>query len=128
MRIVIALLLVFHGVAHLVGFVVPWRLASLPDAPRGTTILAGAVDVGETGIRAVGLGWLALAVAFAVLAAGLLQGATWWYPATLVVITASAVFCAIGWPEARIGLWVNAALLALVIVGARLGWFAMAAS
>jgi len=126
MRIVLAILLVLHGAAHLVGFVVPWRLASLPDAPRGTTIFAGAVDVGDAGIRAVGVGWLLLAIAFVVVAAGLLQGAPWWYPAALVVLTASAVFCVVGWPAARIGLWVNAGVIALVIIGARLGWFAAA--
>lgn len=126
MRFALAILLVLHGAAHLVGFAVPWRLASLPDAPRGTTILAGAVDVGETGIRAVGLGWLVLAVGFVVVAAGVLQGAAWWYPLALAVLLASAVFCVVGLPAARIGLWVNAAIVALVIIGTRLGWFAVA--
>lgn len=126
MRFALAILLVLHGAAHLVGFVVPWRLASLPDAPRGTTILAGAVDVGETGIRAVGIGWLVLAIAFVAVAAGLLQGAPWWYPAALVVLVASSAFCVVGLPAARIGLWVNAVLVALVIISARLDWFTMA--
>lgn len=124
MRLVLAILFVLHGAAHLVGFVVPWRLASLPDAPRGTTILGGAADVGEAGMRALGIGWLLLTIAFVALAAGLLQDAAWWYPAALAVLGVSAVFCVVGWPAARIGLWVNAALVALVIVGTRLGWFA----
>jgi hypothetical protein len=33
MRIVAALVLLVHGVSHLVGFVVPWRLATLPEVP-----------------------------------------------------------------------------------------------
>jgi hypothetical protein len=46
MRFVAALVLIVHGVAHLVGFVVPWRLATLPEVPYRSTILGGRLEVG----------------------------------------------------------------------------------
>lgn len=122
MRFALAILMALHGVAHLVGFAVPWRLVENEDMPRGTTLLAGLVDVGEEGIRMVGLLWLALAVAF--FAASF---ATWtarpsWVSLTVAVAGTSLLFSAVGWPAARIGVFVNAAILLLVGAGLRLGW------
>jgi hypothetical protein len=65
MRLMLAALLIGHGVAHIVGFVVPWN-------------------------------WSTRMAVFALLAL-------------------SSAFCVIGWPEARIGLIVNAALLAALL-------------
>ena len=45
MRFVLALLLVAHGVAHLVGFVASWKLATLAELPYKTTVFSGRVDV-----------------------------------------------------------------------------------
>jgi hypothetical protein len=36
MRFALAALLIVHGVAHLVGFVVPWRLVASPEVPCRT--------------------------------------------------------------------------------------------
>jgi hypothetical protein len=47
MRIVLALLLLAHGVAHLPGFLVSWQLRSFPEMPYRTAFLGGSVDVGE---------------------------------------------------------------------------------
>ena len=41
MQIVIGIVLIAHGVAHLVGFVVPWRIATFEDNPYKITVLAG---------------------------------------------------------------------------------------
>ena len=46
MRSLFALLLIAHGIAHLVGFVVPFGLMSNPDLAERTTVLGGALDVG----------------------------------------------------------------------------------
>lgn len=103
--------LLVHGFAHLVGFVVPWRLAELEEAPYATTLLGERVDVGDHGIRAVGAVWLALAIAFAVAAVGLWGGLAWWRPLTLVAASISLAFSVLGWPEAKIGIPVNVAIL-----------------
>jgi hypothetical protein len=66
MRFALSALLIAHGVAHLVGFVVPWKLLSTAEVPYRTTILGGMMFV-------------------------------------------------VGWPEARIGIIVNAVLLATLL-------------
>ena len=58
LRWALALLLVGHGLAHLPGFLVAWRLRELPMLPYTTTILGGHFDVGALGARLLGLGWL----------------------------------------------------------------------
>ena len=68
MRFVLALLLVAHGVAHLVGFVSSWKLATLAELPYKTTVFSGRVDVGDAGIRMMGALWLLAALAFLVAA------------------------------------------------------------
>lgn len=50
-RIVVPILLIGHGLVHLLGFVVPWQLATLEEMPYKTTLLAGTLDVGAVGIR-----------------------------------------------------------------------------
>jgi len=61
MRILGGLFLGIHGFAHLVGFVVPWKLRVPPDAPYKTTLLAGRIDIGDAAMRGMGLWWLATA-------------------------------------------------------------------
>ncbi|MCC6998181.1 MAG: hypothetical protein IT370_26435 [Deltaproteobacteria bacterium] len=126
MRIPIALLLFAHGIAHVVGFLAAFRLGKAP-IPYKTTIFAGHVDVGDGGVRALGVLWLAAAVAFAAAAVAALARAPWWPSAALGLAIGSLGMCMVGWPDARIGLAVNAALIALMIVGARAGWFQLAA-
>lgn len=75
---VLAVILLAHGVAHVVGFVVAWRILTLPEVPYHTTILAGSIEVGTGGIRAVGLAWLVTALAFAAVAVALLLQLAWW--------------------------------------------------
>ncbi len=66
MRLALSALLMAHGGAHLVGFVVPWKLLSTAEVPYRTTILGGMMFI-------------------------------------------------VGWPEARIGIIVNAVLLATLL-------------
>jgi len=117
LRFVLAVILIAHGFAHLVGFVVPWRIATLDQMPYATAVLAGSVDIGHVGIRIVGIHWLATALAFAVCSIGILTRQAWWVPATAWASAFSLVLCVIGWPDARIGVFVNLALLALSLLG-----------
>ena len=40
-RILVMIVLIVHGLIHLIGFVVPWRLATIEDFAYTTTLLAG---------------------------------------------------------------------------------------
>jgi hypothetical protein len=120
MRFALAAILGAHGLAHLVGFVSSWRLATLPELPYKTTTFAGRFDLGDAGIRVVGVLWLLVAVAFLGSAMAVAAEAHWAPRLTLVVVVASAILCAAGWPDSHIGLAVNVALAGLVLIGAHL--------
>lgn len=104
-----ALFLLAHGFAHLVGFLGSWRLGEFADAPYTTEILNGAVDVGDAGIRAIGLLWIAGAAGFAAAAVAWLRGR---HAVVAAVAIASLALCVVGLPNAIVGVWVNVGILA----------------
>jgi len=114
--------LLVHGFAHLAGFLIPWRISALQDMPYKTTILAKSVDVGDLGIRIVGILWLVAALAFAVTAGGLLTRASWWLPVAVVITVFSFLLCIVDWPEARIGAFVNIGIAVCLMVGRHMEW------
>ena len=116
MRLVLAALMALHGVAHLVGFAGAWQLAPAKEIPYKTTIFAGHVQVGDTGIRVLGILWLFAALAFIVAAGGAVWSTQWWARAALAVTSVSLVMTIVEWPEARIGLIVNLAILATLFL------------
>ena len=120
MRFVLAFFLLAHGVAHLVGFVSSWKLATLAELPYKTTVFSGRVDVGDAGIRVMGALWLLAALAFLVAAIAVATDAGWAVRFTLAGIIASLMLCVVGWPDARIGVAVNVGLVLLLAIGARL--------
>lgn len=122
MRIALAVLMLLHGVAHLPGFVGSWRLAALEGMPYKTTLLAGRVDVGDVGIRVVGVVWLLAALGFILTAIGAFTDRSWWMAALMGVALASLGLSVLEWPLARIGVAVNLAILAALLAGQRLGW------
>jgi hypothetical protein len=116
-------LLVGHGIAHVVGFVVPWKLITSTEVPYKTTVLAGALDVGPAGVRIIGLIWLLVSIAFISLATGLQQHASWWYRDAFATAAVSLALCALGWPESRPGVVANVALLGILVAAGLLGWY-----
>ncbi|MCC7241179.1 MAG: ABC transporter permease [Acidobacteria bacterium] len=118
MRIAAAIVMFVHGVAHLPGFLVSFRLASLAELPYKTTILAGRLNLGDRGIQVMGLMWAALAIGFALASVGLLFRLPWWGAAAWAATAMSLILCVLGWPEARIGALVNLALGAWLLWGA----------
>ncbi len=122
MHIALAVILFGHGFAHLVGFVVPWRIATLKEMPYKTTVFSDLVNVGDLGIRVIGILWLIAALAFAVSSIGVLSRLPWWLPVTLSVAVFSFFLCIIGWPDTRFGLFINIALIAFLLVNKQSGW------
>ena len=120
MRFVLAFFLLAHAVAHLVGFVSSWKLATLAELPYKTTVFAGRMDVGDAGIRVLGVLWLLTALAFLVAASAVATATDWAGRFMLAVVIASLMLCVVGWPDARIGVAVNVGLVLLLAIGARL--------
>src|SRR5215217_8220671 len=103
MRIALAVLMTFHGLAHLPGFAGSWRLATFPDLPYHTRLLDGRIDVGDGGMRLVGILWLLTALGFVVAAAAAARNEGWWAGAAFVVTLLSLALCALEWPATRVG-------------------------
>ena len=110
MYVVLAVFLLLHGVAHLVGFAGPWGLSSR-IAPQ-TALLDGRLAIGPGGMRAVGVFWLITGAAFAVAAAGALRHNTWWPSLTLTVAVVSLILSIFGLPEAKLGIAINVFIIA----------------
>ena len=120
MRFVLAFILAIHGVAHVVGFVSSWKLATFAELPYETTIFSDRFDLGETGIRALGVLWLLVAVAFLAVGIAAAAGTEWSRRFLLGVVMASLILCMTAWPDARLGVVVNVGLLLLLVIGGRL--------
>ena len=124
MRTALAILFVLHGIAHGVGFAVPWGLVEVEETAYSTTLLAGKLDVGDPGIRLVGVLWLVTGVAFVAAGAGVLMMKSWWLGVATTVALASLLLSILGWPEARIGVGLNVVIIA-VLLGIHFGWWSV---
>ena len=113
-RRIAAILLTLHGVIHLIGFVTPWRIATLEGFAYRTTVLNGALDVGDAGVRVVGLVWLCLTPGFLAAGCGVWRGERWAAGLTGVLAVVSLVVCLLGLPETFAGIAINVVILAVV--------------
>ena len=113
MRIAIAIFLALHGFAHVAGFAGSFGLAE--SMPYRTTVLGGIVDLGDAGIRVVGILWLVAAAAFLVASGSAMSNQDWWVRATLVAAAFSLVMSILGLPEAKIGVALNALIIGAIV-------------
>lgn len=92
------------------------------EMPYKTTIFGGAVDLGSTGIRLIGIFWLLTGLGFVVAGLAAFLNNPAWPTIALVVALFSFSVSVLGWPEARIGLVLNVLILMYLLFGARTGW------
>jgi hypothetical protein len=109
----IAAILLVHGVAHLVGFVRAWGL-STATAPRPPL-----VDLGAAGVKVTGILWLLLALTYVVAAVLVLMRAPLAIWVTLGTSVVSLVLCTLTWPDARLGIPIDALLIAGALLAFR---------
>lgn len=121
MRYALAVLFLLHGIAHLIGFLVPWGFVE-SDQPPLTSLVNGTIAVSSATLRLLALLWIPLAAAFAGAAVGLLIGAGWWYSTAMVASAASLVFSVIHWPLARVGVYLNVLILLYLILTDVIAW------
>lgn len=122
MHIIFGIFLIAHGVAHLVGFVTYWKIASFEEMPYKTTLLSDRVDIGDVGIRIVGVLWLLTGLAFAILGVGVIILQPWWFPLIIYLTVFSLLMCVLGWPDARFGVLINIIILVLLFLANNFGW------
>jgi hypothetical protein len=114
-RWVIAALFVAHGLVHLLGFVVPWRLAAVTGFPYRSDVLTG-VDIGATGARVLGVLWLLAGLGFVAGGLALGLGAPWWWAVVLGSGLLSLALAVLWWQQAYAGLVIDIAALIGVAV------------
>lgn len=114
LRLPAAAVLAVHGLIHFIGLFAYWQLATFEQLRYSTTVLNGSLDVGEVGIRLVGVGWAA--------AGTLLLAGAWLVvrrdrgtlPVVVAATAVSTVLCTLGLPDAVLGLVVDLALIAVL--------------
>lgn len=115
MRVALAMLMAIHGIAHTAGFAESWRLAPASGVPYRTTVFGGRVDLGDSGIRTIGVLWLGVAIAFLCVAAATVLDTWWWRPAAVAAASASIALTFLELPQARLGTLINVIILVLLL-------------
>lgn len=111
LRIAAAAIVAAHGLIHLIGFVVPWGIATVEGFAYRTTVFEGAIVLGDGGARFLGLVWLTCAAGFVVAGFGIWRRAPWALALTAALAAVSIGVCILGLPETVAGIAVNAAIL-----------------
>lgn len=123
MNFLVSVLLFIHGFAHLVGFVVTFKLKHFDETPFKTTLFYGKIDLGENGIKIFGLFWLIFSLAFFLSFLGILYEYTWGDNFTLVISILSLILCIFGLPDSKFGILINLLIISLIILRERINIF-----
>lgn len=117
-KTIFVIILVVHGLIHLMGPAVYMKLFEIQGFNYKTTLLGGLWDLGEKGISIFGAMWFVPAVGFIVVSVAMLVKWKWWKPALVAVALFSLVLTALDWSIAYAGAAFNIFILA--VVGLRL--------
>jgi len=122
MKIFIAIFLLVHGIAHLVGFVVSWKLAKMKEMPYSTKVIFKKFDVGDNGIRIIGILWLLAAIAYfySIYALYMSPGWAMWF--LLPVTIYATLICIIGLPDSKFGILANLLLFVFLFLNFTFSW------
>ncbi len=104
MRIVLGMLILLHGLIHLLGFVKAFDIAEVSQLSLPIT-------------KPLGLFWLIAALLFLISGALFFYKQTWWWMAILPAIIISQVLIIIYWQDAKAGTVLNIILLAGCLLG-----------
>jgi hypothetical protein len=108
-RWLLALLLVLHGLIHLLGVPLAWG-GPVAGMTRGTL-----VPLGDLALRVAGVAWLLACLALLVAALGVAVGRDWWRPVALGAAAVSQVLVVLWWPDARAGTLADMLILAAAV-------------
>jgi hypothetical protein len=97
------------------GFLAYWPLANISELPYKTTLLSGRWNVGEGGMRLFALAWLLAALGFIAAGLALAFGRPAWAPLLLATAVFSLLLCILDWSAAFRGVWIDIALLLLLV-------------
>jgi hypothetical protein len=113
-RMIVAGVLIGHGLIHLLGVTAYVRLAEVAELPYKNTLLHGRWVLGDAGMRVFGALWLVPAVGFIAAAIILLTGGSGWLLPLVIATAFSLVLTALDWEKAFAGLILNILILAFL--------------
>jgi hypothetical protein len=113
-KFVAVLILIVHGLIHLMGTTVYMKLGEVQGFSYKTTLLNGRWDLSVPGIRFFGALWIFPAVGFLVIAIALLMDWSWWQSMLVPVTLFSLVLTGLDWSMAFAGASLNIAILLLI--------------
>lgn len=101
MKIFFIVFLIGHAIAHLVGFVVPWKIVKLEEMKYSTKIFFNKIDVGDNGIRLIGILWLLASLSFIAVSISVFQNVSIWKSLLLFTTIFSLILTIIGLPDSK---------------------------
>jgi hypothetical protein len=122
MHIAVGIYMFVHGFAHIVGFLISWKLVDDKDSPYKTTILGGKLDLGDTGIRIMGVIWLLLGLSFFMMTYGVITRTEWWKASTIYITFFSLFLSILALPDTKYGVMANILLILFLWIAPSLGW------
>jgi hypothetical protein len=114
---ILAVVLILHGLIHLMGTTVYMKLGRIEGLPYKTTLLGGRWQLGEPGMRVFGALWVVPAVGFILGGAALLAGLAVWTPLIIGTAVISLILTGLDWKAAYAGAILSAAILVIVWLG-----------
>jgi hypothetical protein len=113
LRSLILLILVFHAIIHLLGFVKYWGLAPVAQL-SGQTIFA----VPESFHRPYALAWLAATLLLLAGGVGMMLRLEWWPLIAGIGVLVSQLLIIMAWPDAKFGTIANVVILLVALPAA----------
>lgn len=117
LSIIAAIVLILHGLIHLMGTVTYVKLGTVQGLTYKTTLLGDRWDLGESGIAVYGALWAVATVGFVIAAIALLAGWEWYRPFLMGVAALSLVITSLDWKDARAGAILNIVILIILGLG-----------
>ncbi len=114
------IVLILHGLIHLMGTTVYMKLGNVSALPYKTALLGGRINVGEGGMAVFGALWALAALGFVASAIGLFAGWDWWRPILIGVTLLSLLLTLLDMDVAVAGVLVNLAILIAMWASPRL--------
>ena len=105
---VFAILLIVHGLIHLLGFAKAFRFAELPQLTQPISPLFGVL-------------WLTASLLFLATALSLFAWPRWWWALGVISVCVSMLAISQSWTDARVGAVANL----VVLVGVVFGFFSL---
>ena len=118
------LIFIAHGIAHLVGFFIYWKIMSgTEDVPYKTKIFFSQIEIGTLGISILGFLYFLIALIFIIIGVSLIINKLRFNDnIVFILLIISSVITLIDLMPTIIGLVVNILFLALFLVNKRLNF------